>query len=78
MSDACAGSSTDWRQRFDSIWDVDFEYREDANYHPVPVCLFAYERHSGTEILLRREQLLTLRACPVRHRPARSDGGLRG
>ena len=32
MSGVCAASSTDWRQRFDSVWHVDFEYREDANH----------------------------------------------
>jgi DNA polymerase-1 len=64
MSDACAASSTDWRQQYDSVWHVDFEYREDTNYHPVPVSMFAYEQQSGTEIFLRREQLLNLRRAP--------------
>ena len=50
MSGACVGSSTDWRQQYDSVWHADFEYREDANYHPVPVSMFAFEQHSGTEI----------------------------
>ena len=40
------------------------EFREDANHHPVPVSLFAYEQHTGTEIFLRREQLLALRRAP--------------
>ena len=78
MSDVCAASSTDWRQQYDSVWHVDFEYREDANYHPVPVSMFAYEQHSGTEIFLRREQLLSPQTCPVRSWKSRSAGGLCG
>ena len=69
MYDGCAASSTDWRQRFDTIWHADFEYREDANHLPVPVSLFAYEQHTGTEIFLRREQLPTLRRAPFRVGP---------
>ena len=64
MSAVCAASSTDWRHRYDSVWHLDFEFREDANHLPVPVSLFAYEQHTGTEIFLRREQLLTLRRAP--------------
>ena len=64
MSGACVASSTDWRSRFDSIWHLDCEFRENANHHPVPVSLFAYEQHTGTEIFLRREQLLELRRAP--------------
>ena len=65
MFGACAVSSTDWRARFDAVWHVDFEYREDANRHPVPVCMYAYEEHTGTEIFLRRDQLLTLKRAPL-------------
>jgi DNA polymerase-1 len=64
MSDACAGSPTDWQRRYGSIWHVDFEYREDVNHHPVPVCMFAVEQHSGAEIFLRRERLLELKRAP--------------
>jgi hypothetical protein len=64
MSGVCADSPTEWRQRFDAIWHVDFEYWEDANHHPVPVCMYAYEQHTRTEIFLRREQLLTLKRAP--------------
>ena len=78
MSDVCAASSTDWRQQYDSVWHVDFEYREDTNYHPVPVSMFAYEQHSGTEIFLRREQLLNLRRAPFGVGQSRSAGGLCG
>jgi DNA polymerase I len=64
MSDACAGLPTSWLQRFDSINHVDIEYREDANHHPVPVSMFIYEQHTGTEIFLCRDQLLALKRLP--------------
>ena len=76
MSDACAGSSTDWLQRFDSVWHVDFEFRQDANHRPVPVCMFACEQHTGTNLAVARPTA-GLAPGTVRHRPARSDGGLR-
>jgi DNA polymerase-1 len=64
MFGAYAALSTDaWRQ-FDAIWHADFEYREDANHHPVPVSLFAHEQRTGTGIFLRRDQLLALRRAP--------------
>ena len=50
--------------QFKAIWHVDFEYRQDANHRPVPVCMHAYERHTGTEIAMRREQLLACRRAP--------------
>ena len=64
MSGACAASSTDWLRRFDSVWHVDFEFRQDADHRPVPVCMHAFEQHTGTEIPLWRDQLLTLRRAP--------------
>jgi DNA polymerase I len=77
MSDSSAGSPTStgglrqyllstasWLRQFEAIWDLDFEFFEDENRHPVPVCMFARERHTGTEIFLRREQLLALRQAP--------------
>ena len=64
MSVACAASSTDWLRRFDSVWHVDFEFRQDADHRPVPVCMYAFEQHTGTDISLWRDQLLTLRRAP--------------
>lgn len=69
MSGSCGGSPIEALtcQGFASlatIWHVDFEYRQDANHRPVPVCMFAKEQRTGTEIFLRREQLLTLRRAP--------------
>ena len=58
MSDASGVFSTEpkyWWRNFKAIWHVDFEYRQDANHLPVPVCMHAYERHTGTEIAMRRE-----------------------
>ena len=54
----------DWRQRFRSIWHVDFEYREDANHLPIPVCMHAREEHSGATISLWRDELLRLTHAP--------------
>jgi hypothetical protein len=63
MSDSSAGSPTStgglrqyllstasWLRQFEAIWDLDFEFFEDENRHPVPMCMFARERHTGTEI----------------------------
>jgi DNA polymerase I len=58
------GLSTDWTSRFDTIWHVDFEYREDNNRLPVPVSMFAYEQYNGISIALRRDQLLALKRAP--------------
>jgi hypothetical protein len=57
MSAGSGASSTkgDWRQRFRSIWHVDFEFREDANHLPIPVCMYAREEHSGATISLWRD-----------------------
>jgi DNA polymerase family A len=52
-----------WRN-YDTIWHVDFEYRQDKNHRPVPVCMYAYEQHTGAEIALRRDQLLACRRAP--------------
>ena len=52
-----------WKE-FESIWHVDFEYRQDANHCLVPVSLFAYEEHTGTEIFLKRDELLKLQRAP--------------
>jgi hypothetical protein len=50
--------------QFREIWHIDFEYRFDANHLPVPVSLFAKEHRSGTEIKLRRPELLARRRAP--------------
>ena len=68
MSDAFVGSLTDvlrqfWGQ-FDSAWFVDFEFRQDANHHSVPVSMHAVEKLTGTEILLWGDELSTLRRAP--------------
>ena len=66
MSAGSGASSTngDWRQRFRSIWHVDFEFREDANHLPIPVCMYAREEHSGATISLWRDELLRLTHAP--------------
>jgi DNA polymerase I len=60
---------TNWRARFREEWHIDFEYREDANHLPVPVSLFAIERHSGATLFLRRDQLLKLKQAPFNTGP---------
>jgi hypothetical protein len=50
--------------RFRQIWHVDFEFRFDANHLPVPVAMFAKEHRSGTEIAMRRDQLLARNRAP--------------
>ncbi|MGZ3195919.1 MAG: hypothetical protein ACXWI1_02220 [Croceibacterium sp.] len=45
MPDASGVFSTEpkyWWRNFKAIWHVDFEYRQDANHLPVPVCMRAY------------------------------------
>ena len=61
---ASSTSPGDWQSRFEAIWHVDFEYRQDANHRPIPVCMFAYEQHTGATIELWRDQLLRLRRAP--------------
>ena len=50
--------------RFDRIWQVDFEYRQNRNLLPVPVCMCAIDQRTGQEIFLWRKQLLELRQAP--------------
>jgi DNA polymerase I len=64
MSGACVEYSTDWQRDFATVWHVDFEYRESANHLPIPVCMFAYEQHTGATIELWRDQLLQRRRAP--------------
>src|SRR5262249_57918893 len=64
MSAGSVGSSTDWRQRFRSIWHVDTEYREDANHLPIPVCLHARDEVSGRTLSLWRDELLASTRLP--------------
>jgi DNA polymerase I len=64
MSADCAVSSTSWFNQFDTIWHADFEFRQNANHCPVPVSLYAYEEHTGTELCLTRDQLLQLKRAP--------------
>jgi hypothetical protein len=50
--------------RFREVWEHDFEYRRDENHCPVPEALFAKEHRTGTEIRMRREQLLASTRLP--------------
>lgn len=64
MSAACGASLTEWRQRFRSIWHVDFEYRLDGNHWPIPVCMVAVEERTGASIVMRRAELLKCSKAP--------------
>src|SRR6516164_8668947 len=64
MSADCAASSISWWNEFESIWHVDFEYRQNTNHCPVPVSLFAYEENTGTAIFLKRDEILKLKRAP--------------
>ena len=63
MSSDCAGWPSSF-DRFREIWDHDFEFRQDENHRPVPVAMFAKEHRTGTEISMRRAQLLALHRRP--------------
>ena len=64
MSCSSAGLPNSF-DRFDAIWHIDFEFRQDANHHPVPVSMFGKEHRTGAEIgPLTRDQLLKLRRAP--------------
>jgi hypothetical protein len=63
MSCGCGGLPTDF-DRFREIWQVDFEFRQDDNHRPVPIAMFAKERRTGTEISMRRAQLLACTRAP--------------
>jgi DNA polymerase I len=68
MSASCGGSSTSelvgWLKAYKAVWDCDFEFVEDANHHPVPVCMYAHELHTGAEIELWGDALQALRQAP--------------
>jgi len=64
MSAGSGASSTDWRRRFRTSWHVDFEYREDANHLPIPICMYARDECSGATISLWRGELLRLPRAP--------------
>ena len=52
-------------RRFRSVWAVDFEFQTDPITGRVwPVCMVAIEFYSGKELLLWRDQLLSLRDAP--------------
>jgi hypothetical protein len=64
MSVNCVASPTDPLARFSTIWHVDFEFRQDAYLHPLPVCMFAKEQRSGREIFMWRDELLACLRVP--------------
>ena len=64
MSCSCA-DLPDSFDRFDAVWETDFEFRQDANHRPVPVSLFCKEYRTGAEIgPLNRNEILKLRRAP--------------
>ena len=64
MSCSCADLPASF-DRFDAVWQTDFEFRQDANHRPVPVSLFCKEYRTGAEIgPLNRNEILKLRRAP--------------
>jgi DNA polymerase-1 len=63
MSSASGGLPSKF-DRFREIWHCDFEYRQDANHNPVPVAMFAQEHRTGTNIFMRRPELLASTRAP--------------
>ena len=63
MSSSCAGLPSSF-DCFREIWQWDFEFRQDENHQPVPVAMFAKEYRTGTEISMRRAELLTSTRIP--------------
>jgi DNA polymerase-1 len=63
-----SGSSVDFPtsfDRFETIYDCDFEFRQDVNHLPVPVAFFAKEQRTGTEFgPFDRKELLKMRSAP--------------
>lgn len=49
---------------FREVWLVDFEYQHTPGDPPAPVCMVALEVHSGREIRVWRDELVTLRHAP--------------
>ena len=68
MSCAYAGLPSSF-DRFAEIWSHDFEFRIDHCHRPVPVAMHAREHRTGTEIALRRDQLLGLTHAPFNTGP---------
>jgi hypothetical protein len=56
MSRSFAGLPSSF-DRFRAVWDIDFEFRHDENYRPVPVSLFAKEHRTGAEIAMWQGEL---------------------
>ena len=50
--------------KFREIWLVDFEFAAPAGGRPRPVCLVAQEFHSGRQLRVWRDELLSLKAPP--------------
>jgi hypothetical protein len=63
MSYSSAGLPSSF-DRFREIQQWDFEFRQDANHCPVPIALLVREYRTGTEISMRREQLLSSTRLP--------------
>jgi DNA polymerase-1 len=63
MSSSFAGLPNSF-DRFEAIWGHDFEFRLDRNNLPVPVAMCAREHRTGTEIFMRRDQLLACSHAP--------------
>jgi len=55
---------TDWLNRFDSVWSLDFEFSQPSGERPTVVCLVAREFHTKRLIRLGMNELATINAPP--------------
>ena len=53
-------------RRFGEIWAVDFEFTEPPGERPKPICLVAWELHSGKRLRLWEDELRRLSSPPYR------------
>ena len=58
------GDSSRGLDAFREVWLCDFEFRADPGERPWPLCLVAYELHTGRELRLWRDELLRHRRAP--------------
>jgi len=50
--------------QFQSIWLIDFEFSAPSGERPQPVCLVAWEYHSGRKLQVWQDELMTMKVPP--------------
>jgi DNA polymerase I len=54
---------------FERVWAVDFEFSSLPGSNPSPICLVAWELHTGTRMRVWEQELRKMENAAVRHRP---------